>query len=754
MRSSFGRNAPCPCGSGKKYKKCCLGKAAAIQSAANQKVDSVISGFNATNASPPSELLLKAVALHQVGRIGEAKVAYQTLLEKNPENSDALHYLGMIAFQEGDYPEAVHLIEQAIKLNETVAAFYFNLGNAHKQLKQFDSAIGAYLEAVRLDPLFSKAYLNLGNVLRDQENLDAAVESYHKALSLKPGYAEAHNNLGLALQAQDNLNAAVESYYQALSFKPDYAEAHNNLGAVLKAQYKLDAAAESFKNALSLRPNYAEAYYNLGFVHQTQGNLGEAAECYHKALSIKPDYAEARWGLAMNKIPAIYGVDGNPTIYRAEFLRELDELNAWFDAGRMELGYKAVGAQGPFYLAYQEENNRDLLSRYGTLCAKLMKYWLDKQEFSHLHTVQSGHVRIGIVSAHIYDHSVWTAIVKGWVQHLDQDRFEIHIFHVSSRQDRETDWAKSISASYKQGKGNLLQWVETILCKQLDVLIYPEIGMDPMTTRLASLRLVPLQMAAWGHPETTGLPTIDYYLSAENFEPSDAQKNYMEKLVALPHLGCCYASLPAEDGDSDFSRLCLDPTLPILLCPGTPFKYTPQYDHIFVEIARKLDQCQFIFFTYSIHELSDKLHQRLAFVFAQSGLDFNDYAVFIPWQKRSTFYSLMRRADIFLDTIGFSGFNTAMQAIECGLPIVTREGHFMRGRLASGILRRMGITELIANTEDEYIELAVKLVQDAGYRNYIRHRIETSRPVLFDDIGAVHALEDFLIEVVAIQVAR
>src|ERR1035437_10278747 len=92
----------------------------------------------------------------------------------------------------------------------------------------------------------------------------------------------------------------------------------------------------------------------------------------------------------------------------------------------------------------------------------------------------------------------------------------------------------------------------------------------------------------------------------------------------------------------------------------------------------------------------------------------------------------MKQADVFLDTIGFSGFNTAMQAVECSLPIVTREGRFMRGKLASGILRRMGMTELIASTEGDYVNLAVKLAQDAEYRRGIRQRIETSRPVLFE----------------------
>src|SRR6185503_10431924 len=124
------------------------------------------------------------------------------------------------------------------------------------------------------------------------------------------------------------------------------------------------------------------------------------------------------------------------------------------------------------------------------------------------------------------DHSVWNALVKGWFQQLDRDRFELIAFSLGLEEDAETRYARSRAARFEQGKTDLRQWAETILDARPDVLIYPEIGMDPMTVRLASLRLAPVQAAAWGHPETSGLPTMDYYLSAEDLEPPDAQANY------------------------------------------------------------------------------------------------------------------------------------------------------------------------------------------------------------------------------------
>jgi predicted O-linked N-acetylglucosamine transferase (SPINDLY family) len=104
----------------------------------------------------------------------------------------------------------------------------------------------------------------------------------------------------------------------------------------------------------------------------------------------------------------------------------------------------------------------------------------------------------------------------------------------------------------------------------------------------------------------------------------------------------------------------------------------------------------------------------------------------------------MQRADVFLDTIGFSGFNTALQAIQCSLPVVTLQGRFLRGRLASGILRRMGLSELVAQDEDQYVALAARLVRDRDYREEMRRRIEANRHLLFEDVAPVRALEDFL----------
>jgi predicted O-linked N-acetylglucosamine transferase (SPINDLY family) len=758
-----------------------------------------------------------ALQHHQAGRLSEAEAAYREMLAVDPENIDALHFLGVISHQRGEHGRAAELISRALSRNPSNAPAHNNLGNTLGAQGKLNEAVVSYLNALALDPDYVDALVNLGaalraqgkpdralacyqralalapdapaaraglqDVLRDQSNVDKAafrpdkaptlepescewhfdqgnsykdqsqwdeaVASYEKALSLAPDFSAAYVNLGNVLNVQGKPDQAIACYRKALVIEPDMLEAHYNLADVLRDQNRLNEAIPCYEKVLALRPDLPEAHYGLGHVFRNQGRLNEGLDCNKKALSLDPEYVEARWALVMSQIPKVYGTDTDPTSCRAAFAGQLDELERWFDGTRSAEGFKAVGIQQPFPLAYQEENNRSLLKRYGDLCARLMGEWFGRQDFVVPGRRSSdGVIRVGIASQYFWNHSVWNAIVKGWFEKIGRERFALYAFYFGVRQDQETLLAKSSAVRFEQRAKPLRQWVQDIIDQQLDVLIYPEIGMDPMSIKLASLRLAPAQVATWGHPETTGLPTIDYYLSAEEMEPPDARENYTERLITLPNLGCFYRPWGGDAIRPDLGRLGIDPRSPLFLCPGMPFKYAPRHDWVFAEIARRLGQCQFIFFIPEVSELAEGLRQRLEAVFAEYGLNFDEHVIFIPWLNGPAFDGLLERADVFLDTIGFSGFNTAMQAVERGIPIVTREGRFLRGRLASGILKRMGLQELIAGSEEDYISLAVKLIQDREYRERARERIEAERHVLFEDMAPIRALENFLAEVV------
>ena len=765
------------------------------------------------SGSTLQEAMGTALRHHHAGSLQQADAIYRQVLAADPRNFDALHLLGVLAYQCERYDEAADLISHALSQNPSYAPAHNNMGNVFRAQGKGEQALACFGKAVVLDPDYLDAYinqgallrslgkltealscyervrslnpelpsahLNLGSLLEELGKPDAAIASYRQALALKADFAEALFNLGNVLRRQGRLNEAVEcyrrtialqagfhaafanlgnalneqgkpaeaiaAYEQALALKPDFIDARFNLGNVLKDKGRLDEAIACYRRAIELRPDFAEAYYYLGNALRDQDRTEEVLECYRRALALRPEYAEARWAFTMSQLAAVCDVDADVAAHRASFSLELGRLESWFDPTRIADAHRAVGVLQPFCLAYSEQDNRDLLNRYGNLCCRIMGDWFQREGLSVPGKSRDGGlIRVGVVSQYFLNHSVWNAIVRGWLQHLDRGRFSLHLFNLGSKEDSETAFAKTHASHFEQGPKGLRQWVEAIIGQQPEVLIYPEIGMDPMTLRLASLRLAPIQVATWGHPETSGLATVDYYLSAEDMEPPGAKASYTEQLITLPHLGCCYQPAGVEAVAPDLLRLGLDPHSPLLLCCGVPFKYAPEHDWLLTEIATRLGRCQLVFFTYRLDKLSMKLARRLEAAFVKRGLEFHRHVKFIPWQNSASYYGLLKRADVFLDTVGFSGFNTAIQALECGLPVVTREGRFLRGRLASGILRRMGLPELVTITSEDYVDLAVRLAQDAEFSGKIRGQIAASRDVLFGDTAPIRAMEEFL----------
>ncbi|OGA17527.1 MAG: hypothetical protein A3I63_05665 [Betaproteobacteria bacterium RIFCSPLOWO2_02_FULL_66_14] len=713
---------------------------------------------------------------HRDDQLETAATGYREVLANDPGNIDALHFLGFVSFQRGRFDEAEALISRALALNERNVPARTNLGKVLSARGERQRAIACYRGALELAPEYLDAKIQLGNALvacREFEEAAAwfrsalsqapeeasllrslgatlnelgepltAAETLRAAIDLDPEVAEAHLELGTSLLNLNRLHEAISAYGEALRICPDSAVAHYNRGVAYRELHRAAEAIDAFRAAIRLNPNLAEAWYGLGHAYLDGDRMDEARSSFERALALLPSFAQARWSLAMSAIPSVLTEGDDVSKFRGEFARELDALHSWFQGERAILGRDAVGVQQPFALAYHDENNRDLLARYGALCVRLMEHSSQRRERPVRNV--SGSLRVGVVSQHFRSHSVWTAILRGWIGQIDHRRFAMHAFHLGGSEDAETAYAKTHTASFERGPRQLEQWIASIAKLRPDVLIYPEIGMEPMALKLASLRLAPVQVAAWGHPETTGLPTIDFFLSARDLESPGAEAHYTERLVALPHLGVYLEPVRVEPESPDLSRLGIDDGVPLFVCAGTPFKYAPASDPVFAGIAQQLGNCRFLFFEHWTPGLSERLRRRLLSVFERAGLDFERHVSFLPWQTRSAFYGVMQRADAYLDTIGFSGFNTALQALDCELPIVAFQGRFMRGRLASGILHRAGLSDLVTDSAESYVSLAVRLIEDGRYRAAVRGRMRAARNPLYRDLAPIRALEDFL----------
>jgi predicted O-linked N-acetylglucosamine transferase (SPINDLY family) len=272
--------------------------------------------------------------------------------------------------------------------------------------------------------------------------------------------------------------------------------------------------------------------------------------------------------------------------------------------------------------------------------------------------------------------------------------------------------------------------------------------MNAPTTQLGGLRLAPVQCTTWGHPVTSGLPTIDYFLSSELMEPENAQDHYCEKLIRLPNIGICYAKPSISKPTRTRSTFHLRENTVIYLSCQSLYKYLPQFDYIFAQIAQRVPQAQFAFISSHTTAITAQFQSRLRRAFAKLGLDSEDYCVVVPRLGRPDYFNLNLLSDIFLDTLSWSGCNTTLEAIACGLPVVTCPGKFMRSRHSYGILKMMGVTETIAQSEAEYVEIAIRLGLDAEWRQTIAQKVYQRHNLVYDDKTCVTALESFYKRVV------
>ena len=573
-----------------------------------------------------------------------------------------------------------------------------------------------------------------------------AEQHLRQALAAQHDHVDALTNLGALLKDTQRTEEAERLFQRALAANPRAGTAAYNLALLLVDRRQWADAAALLRTAAARLPKDADVACWLGHALMGQGDAAAARRAYQSALRLDARHASARWGLAMAQLPAIAGTAQEQTQAVQAFAQDITKLKAWFRSQPGANGAAIVGAQQPYYLAYIEAEHQPVLRDYGTLCASLMEPWARRVGVPAVSARSSGRHKIGIVSSHVQMHSVWNALLRGWVEHLDPARFEIHLFHTGSGQDAETTWAQRRVPHFHRALGDWTAWAKRLSDLQLDCILYPEVGMHAMTTRLAALRLARLQLAAWGHPITTGLPTLDGYLSAQAFEPDGAQAHYSEELLALPGLGCCYAPYGTAPVAIDVARFGIGPDDRVLLCPGTPFKYGPQHDALWVDIARRCAPCKLVFFAPAGSTMHSQLASRLQAAFTAAGLDGQAHLCVVPWQSQAAFFGWLDRADVVLDTPGFSGFNTVMQAMERGAPVVAWEGRLMRGRFGSGVLRLAGLQAWIASDAAGYVERVERLCADPGLRSQLRRQVAAAAPALYRDVASVKALNRLLDE--------
>ncbi len=541
-----------------------------------------------------AEQLSAAMDHHRAGRLIEAERLYRLVCAADTGNARAFHLLGVVAHQLGR-ADAAELVGRAVAIEPGRAEAHNDHGVILAGNGKFDEALVSFERAVSLKPDYVEARNNLARTLRALGRLDEAVAHFEHALRSAPDSAGAHLNLAALLRDLGRLDEALAHGERAVALRPDAAGPRNNLGNILRELGRLDEAIAQYDEALASEPNFAVAYYNRGMALRGQSRIAEAKASFERAFALKPAFLEAELALCMAGLPVLYRDASEIAVARAAYAARLSRLCADVERiGASAALADAVGSHQPFYLAYQGHDDRDLQASYGALVARNMAARFPTPPLPPP-PAPDAPVRLGIVSGFFRQHSNWKIPIKGWLRELDRKRFRIFAYHTGSQRDAETEAAAALCDRFVQGPLALDAWRRTILQDAPHVLLYPEIGMDTVAAQLAAQRLARVQCGSWGHPVTSGFPTIDYFISSDLMEPPDGVSHYSERLVRLPNLSIHYEPPEVRPIPLDRAELGLRPSAVVYWCCQSLPKYLPQFDQVFARIAREVGACQFTF---------------------------------------------------------------------------------------------------------------------------------------------------------------
>ncbi len=647
-----------------------------------------------------------ALQRHQCGQLADAEAIYRQILAAEPRHADALHLLGVVAHQVGRNEDAMDLIRQAIAIQPNYAEAHSNLGEACRAGGELDQAIAAYRQAIVLNPNFPEAYSNLSNALRDQGELDEAIAAARHAIALKPGEPSACNNLGNALKDQGQLDEAIAVYRQAIALRPHSPDAYSNLGNALREKGETDQAITAFRQAIALQPDLAEAHGNLGVALKDQGQFDEAIAAYRQALALKPCYPDA-----LNNLGAALKDQG-----------QLDEAIA---ICRRAIELQPTFVQAHSNLLFSLRYHPDPDSR---VIAAEHRRWNQQhgeplRQFIQPHPndrTPERRLRIGYVSPDFREHSVAYFIENLLASH-DPAQVEVFCYANLVRPDAVTTRLHGMVPHWREIFGlSDAQVADLIRRDRIDLLI--DLAGHTTGNRLLvfARKPAPVQVSWLGYPGSTGVEAIDYRLTDSLADPTgSAEEQPSEKLVRLAACAWCYrpsaeappVSDPPVVGVSHVTFGCFN-VLP---------KITTPMLNLWSRLLHAVPGSHLLLKGASLHDASTRGRLRHGFQSSGISADRLELTGYIPGQ--AAHLTCYGRVDIALDTFPYHGTTTTCEALWMGVPVVSLAGNTHCSRVGVSLLTHVGLPELIATSEDHYLQLAAALAADLPRLTHLRRTL-------------------------------
>ncbi len=548
---------------------------------------------------------------------------------------------------------------------------YYNLGVAFFNNQQYDEAIVNFQKALNLNPNLLHAYNYLGNALQEKKQFDEAITYYQKAVQINHDDPTAYMNLGILYQNIKQHDESIKNFKKVIELHPNLSLAYDYMGLSLAFQGKLEQAYLSYQSSLRLNPNSMMSLVNLGNLITRQGHLEEAEGYYKRAIQVYPHRYEPCAALLMNMLyNPRYNVQ---TIY--------------------------------------SENSRIMRKFAEPLSANIKK---------HLNEcISNRKLRIGYVSPNFNRHPV-AYFIEPIIALHNREKYEVFCYSDVQISDEITDRIISSTDQWRNIDRISDEKADFLIRKdKIDILI--DLAGHTANNRmlLFARKPAPVQVTYMGYPGTTGLSTIDYKIVDKYTDPpGTTEKYYSEKLIRLPESFVCY--------QPDKKSPTVD-RLPALVNGHITFGSFNNLAKISIEVfgiwSRILETLPNACLILKDSSLTDKRTcQYIKNMFTERGIN-PQRIILESWEESPKHLEAYNRIDIGLDTFPFNGLTTSCEAMWMGVPVVTLSGIAYASRAGVSLLSNVGLKELIANTQAEYVDSAVKLANDIKRLQTLREKL-------------------------------
>jgi len=628
-----------------------------------------------------------------------------------PNEAEAHYNLATALFDRGDIDESIAACRHAIRISPDFDEAYYNLGIALSVHGKLDESIAAYRQAIRLKPNFAEAHYKLSTTLRGHGNIDEAIAASQQAIRIKPDYAEAHCGLGIALYGKGKLEESIAAYHQAIRIKPDLAEAHHNLGVALHGQGKLDESIAACRQAIRLSPDLAETYHNLGIALYRQGKLDEAIAASGNAIRINGDFADAHYNLG-NALLAQGRVDAADDAYRRVIALRPNHA----DAGSYLL--LCMNYDSRLSKAQLVEAHRAWDQRYGV--ATLPAAYANDRNVRR-------RLKVGYVSPDFRHHSV-AFFLEPLLRSHDRQKVEVFCYAEVMAPDATTERLKRLADGWLETVGMPdASLAERIRLDGIDILV--DLAGHTAHNRLTvfARKPAPIQVTWLGYPNTTGLKAIDYRLVDAVTDPEEEADAWAsETLIRLADGFLCYGA--PHDAPEPAAPPCLATGTVTFGSFNNPSKLSAATLDTWAMLLARLPDARLLLKGRSFADPAtcELFRNRLG----SRGIVAERIELVPMLADTAAHLGLYDRIDIALDPFPYNGTTTTCEASWMGVPVITLRGDRHAGRVGASLLTQLGLTELIADSVEEYVEIAVALAVDQArlgeLHRSLRPRLATS----------------------------